>query len=140
MPPTTSSAGLVSLDLPYRAESVSAARRLVRAQLAAWGLDQLVDDAQLVVSELVTNAAKTGCRLCMKVEVERLDEVAVRIRVTDGCLVLPILVQADAQAEGGRGIALVDRLTHGRWGADLLPDGKTVHAELGVPTPSQPGP
>lgn len=125
----TESAGL---DLPYRAESVSAARRLVRVQLAVWGLDHLVEDAQVIVSELATNAAKTGCRLRMRVEITRLGENAAQIRVTDGCRVLPVMVEAGDQAEGGRGIALVHHLTRGRWGADQLPDGKTVHAELGV--------
>jgi hypothetical protein len=31
---------------------------------------------------------------------------------------------------GGRGIGLVHELTRGRWGATLLPNGKTVHADL----------
>ncbi|MDH6130954.1 anti-sigma regulatory factor (Ser/Thr protein kinase) [Kitasatospora sp. MAA4] len=122
----------VGLDLPYQAESVSAARRLVRVQLALWGLDHLVEDAQVIVSELATNAAKTGCRLRMRVEIERLTEKAVQIRVTDGCRILPVMVKADGQDEGGRGIALIHHLTGGRWGADQLLNGKTVHAELGA--------
>ncbi|MFH9351277.1 ATP-binding protein [Kitasatospora sp. NPDC017646] len=125
----TESAGV---DLPYRAESVSAARSLVRVQLAAWGLDHLVDDAQVIVSELATNASKTGCRLRMRVEIERLGANAVQIRVTDGCRVLPVMVEAGREALGGRGIALVHYLTGGHWGADQLPDGKIVHAELGA--------
>ncbi|MEV7779868.1 ATP-binding protein [Kitasatospora sp. NPDC088351] len=120
------------MNLPYRAESVSAARRPVRVQLAVWALDHLVEDAQVIVSELATNAAKTGCQLRMRVEIERLDEKAVQIRVTDGCRVLPVMVEADSGALGGRGIALVHHLTDGHWGADQLPDGKTVHAKLGV--------
>jgi anti-sigma regulatory factor (Ser/Thr protein kinase) len=128
----TSGTESVGLDLPYRAESVSAARRLVRVQLAVWALDHLVEDAQVIVSELATNAAKTGCRLQMRVEIERLAERAVQIRVTDGCRILPVVVRADGQDEGGRGIALVHHLTGGRWGANQLPDGKTVHAELGA--------
>ena len=37
--------------------SVPAARRLVRDALIAWGVDQLVEDACLCVSELTSNAA-----------------------------------------------------------------------------------
>ncbi|GAA2255906.1 hypothetical protein GCM10010430_44680 [Kitasatospora cystarginea] len=86
----------------------------------------------MIASELATNAAKTGWRRQMRVEIQRLDERSVQIRVTDGCRVLPVMVEADGQVEGGRGIALVHHLTRGHWGADRLPHGKTVHAELGV--------
>src|SRR5215212_1528204 len=46
--------------LPAVAESARAARRQVAAQLTDWGLPQMVDDATLVVSELVTNAVCHG--------------------------------------------------------------------------------
>jgi anti-sigma regulatory factor (Ser/Thr protein kinase) len=138
MPPKTRPAPVTptgndsaTIDLPYQAESVSAARRLVRVALINWGLEELVEDAVVIVSELATNAVKTGCRLRMRVEIHRLDEKCVQIRITDGCRILPVLVEAGDQAEGGRGIALVDHLTRGHWGADQLLDGKTVHAKLG---------
>ncbi|MER7669775.1 ATP-binding protein [Kitasatospora sp. NPDC096128] len=116
--------------LPYRPESASAARRLVRDKLAEWELDNLIDDAQLIVSELVGNASKTGCLLRMTVEVTRITATAVRISVTDGSRVLPVLIDAGLKAEGGRGLALVHQLTRGQWGTTLEPLGKTVHAEL----------
>ncbi|WP_344640687.1 ATP-binding protein [Kitasatospora cystarginea] len=116
--------------LPYRPESASAARRLIRDKLAEWGLDELIDDAQLIASELVGNAAKTGCLLRMTFEVTRITATAVRISVTDGSRVLPVLIDASLSAEGGRGLALVHQLTKGRWGSTLEPLGKTVHADL----------
>ncbi|MBV6696963.1 ATP-binding protein [Kitasatospora aureofaciens] len=116
--------------LPYRPESASAARRLVRGKLAEWGLDELIDDAELIISELVANAAKTGCFLRMTVEITRITAGAVRISVTDGSRVLPVLMDAGLAAEGGRGLALVHRLTKGQWGVTLETLGKTVHADL----------
>ena len=44
------------LPLPRDATSPSRARSFVRAELSAQGLPDLVDDVELVVSELVTNA------------------------------------------------------------------------------------
>lgn len=119
------------MPLPYKPESVRLARRFVHETLAEWGLDGLVDDALLVVSELVTNAAKTGCRRRMTVSVQRFGETSVRISVRDGSRSLPVLIRASAEDECHRGLELVDRLTGGRWGVELEPLGKVVHALLG---------
>lgn len=45
-----------SRDLTARPEAVKAARDFTRRTLGGWGLQDLADDAILVVSELVTNA------------------------------------------------------------------------------------
>ncbi|MFJ9840943.1 ATP-binding protein [Kitasatospora sp. NPDC101155] len=116
--------------LPYRPESASVARRLVRDKLAEWELDELIDDAQLIVSELAGNAVKTSCLLRMTVEITRITATAVRISVTDGSRTLPVLIDAGLKAEGGRGLALVHELTRGQWGATLEPFGKIIHADL----------
>ncbi|MFF4345516.1 ATP-binding protein [Kitasatospora sp. NPDC001540] len=121
-----------SIDLPYRPESASQARRLVRGTLADWSLEELVDDAVLVVSEMVTNAAKTGCHKTMTLQIVRTTAASVRILVTDGCRVLPVRIKAGSSDESGRGLELVHKLTHGRWGACLEPLGKTVHADLRI--------
>ncbi|MFJ6379686.1 ATP-binding protein [Kitasatospora sp. NPDC092039] len=120
----------LSTDLPYEPGSASRARQLVQAALTGWGLGDLVDDAVLVVSELVTNAAKTGCRLEMTLRIIRLTAASVRISVTDGCRVLPVRIEADDGDVSGRGVDLVHKLTRGQWGAVPEPFGKTVHADL----------
>ncbi|WP_123553660.1 ATP-binding protein [Kitasatospora cineracea] len=121
-----------SIELPYRPESASQARQLVRMVLAEWSLDDLVDDAVLVASEMVTNSAKTGCHTAMTFQIIRTTAASVRILVTDGCRVLPVRIKAGSGDESGRGLELVHKLTHGRWGASLEPLGKTVHADLRV--------
>ncbi|MFI6844947.1 ATP-binding protein [Kitasatospora sp. NBC_00085] len=116
--------------LPYRPKSVGQARRLIRAKLAEWGLGQLMDTAELVTSELVTNAAKTGCQLSMTVTITRLADDAVRISVRDGSRSLPVLLRAADDDECHRGLALVHLLTDGRWGVTVEPFGKVVHADI----------
>ncbi|MGW2251323.1 ATP-binding protein [Kitasatospora sp. NPDC001660] len=120
--------------LPYEPQSASAARRLVRDALADWELGHLADDAELVVTELVSNAAKTGCMTEMRVGVARVTNragQAVRISVRDGSRALPVLIGAAHDAESGRGLALVDRLAV-VWGVDLEPHGKTTWADIAV--------
>ncbi|WP_051837412.1 ATP-binding protein [Streptomyces sp. NRRL WC-3742] len=118
--------------LPYQPQSVRAARHFVTAKLLEWRLDELVDDATLIVSELVTNAAKTGCQTRMIVAVRRPSARILRILVGDGSRSMPVMIQAGRDATSGRGLAMVHRLTRGRWGVTPLPHGKIVHADLSI--------
>ncbi|AUY49744.1 ATP-binding protein [Streptomyces sp. CB01881] len=132
-PPEAGSTSLPAAQeaqLPYKPQSVGQARRLVREALTAWGLGHLIDTAALVTSELVTNAAKTGCQLLMTVTVERIAKATVRVSVRDGSRALPVLIQASDDDEGHRGLSLVHRLTGGRWGVTVEPLGKVVHADI----------
>ncbi|WP_405007076.1 ATP-binding protein [Kitasatospora purpeofusca] len=121
-----------TVSLPYRPESVGAARCCIRAKLHEWGLDELVDDASVIVSELATNAIRTGCRTRMIVAVRRPAEHLVRLLVVDGSGAMPVMIETGSDATSGRGLAIVHRLTHGRWGVTLFPFGKIVHADLPV--------
>ncbi|WP_099908788.1 ATP-binding protein [Streptomyces sp. TLI_171] len=134
-PPRTPATASARVLLPYEPRSASVARHLVRTALREWGFEDLVDDAELIVSELVGNAAKTGCHLRMAVGLEQITGRAVRISVRDGSRVLPCLIDAGPGTESGRGMALVHHLTAGHWGAALESDGKTVHADLRTRAP-----
>ncbi|WP_051838158.1 ATP-binding protein [Streptomyces sp. NRRL WC-3742] len=90
--------------LPYLPESVEAAQRLVCAKLREWMLDDLVDDAALIVSELATNAITTGCQTRMVVAIRRPSCQIVRILVGDGSRVMPVTIQAGRDATSGRGL------------------------------------
>lgn len=81
-----------------------------------------------------TGAATTaGCQRRMYVTIRRPTSCTVRIAVRDGSRTLPVLMQAgDCDAESGRGLSLVDRLTRGRWGVVPEALGKTTWAELVV--------
>ncbi|MBZ5738819.1 ATP-binding SpoIIE family protein phosphatase [Nocardioides mangrovi] len=106
---------------------VALARSLVTDLLESWELPDLVPLATLVVSELVTNGLRHGggyADLLM-----RRTAHGVRLEVTDSDPVAPLLVDADPDAEGHRGVMLVDAVA-ADWGVDSDPSGKTVWAEL----------
>ncbi|MFE9427191.1 SpoIIE family protein phosphatase [Kitasatospora sp. NPDC006697] len=121
--------------------SASAARGFVREALMGWGLPEVVDDAVVLVSELVTNAvvhAGTAAEVsCLR------EEDSVQIGVTDrhperG---LPSFAGepetgadnsehfADAEGEGGRGLLMCSALSS-RWGVEYTAGQKTVWFRL----------
>ncbi|MFB7911987.1 ATP-binding protein [Kitasatospora sp. NPDC056076] len=122
-----------TMRLPYAFRSARAARLMVNAKLIEWGLEALIDDAELIISELVSNAAKTGCRTYMIVAVRRPTAGVVRLLVSDGSASPPVRIEAGPSHESGRGLALVHHLTKAKWGVRLWPHGKVIHADLGVP-------
>ncbi|MFF3067215.1 ATP-binding protein [Kitasatospora sp. NPDC057936] len=131
-PARTEIPGPATASLKYRSESACTARKLVRRKLREWELDDLADDAQLIVTELVSNACKTGCLTFMLVKIRRITPQTVRISVRDGSRTMPVLLQAGSDDECHRGLALIHLLTAGCWGAALDTYGKTVHADLRV--------
>ncbi len=105
------------------------ARRLIRTALFTWALDELADDAALVVSELVTNSVlHAPCRL-IRVTVTRLAPETIRIGVVDKSPKFPVPCDPEHTATNGRGLAVIGKLTT-RWGTDPLPWGKRVWGEL----------
>ncbi|MFD3334717.1 ATP-binding protein [Streptomyces sp. NPDC058700] len=106
----------------------SRARRDVTLCLRAWGLDALVPDAQLIVSELVANAVRHTHTRRIGVSVTRYPD-HVRIVVTDTSRTLPAPAAVAPDAESGRGLQLIDQLTT-RWGSRRFRTGKQVWAEL----------
>lgn len=111
--------------------SVGRARQFTVRQLEAWGLPQLTDSAQLIVSELVTNAvthAHPPYGNLISTRFERLGS-GVRIEVHDIDGSRPERRDASAEEESGRGLVLVDSLTGGHWGvSDRNGPGKVLWA------------
>lgn len=118
-----------SQTLPREPESAAKARRLVCSSLSVWGLDDLAEDGAVIVSELVSNAVRHARREAIRVTIEQPEVGCVRVGVVDFSKVQPVRRAAGPEDEGGRGLALVDRLADD-WGTDLLPWGKRVWAEL----------
>lgn len=120
-----------SLRLDLDEAAPAAARRFVAAAAADWGLDaEQLEIAQLVISELVSNVvehAATPGELIL----ERLDG-KLSIAVRDESATLPVARPLDTNSFRGRGLALVERLSHS-WGVTPHPDGKTVWALLSTP-------
>ncbi|WP_405901686.1 PAS domain-containing SpoIIE family protein phosphatase/ATP-binding protein [Streptomyces sp. NBC_00727] len=115
--------------LPREPRSVGRARELARDQLTAWGLDDLVDTTELLVSELVTNALRYGEG---EIRLRLLRDRTLVCEVWDAGLVQPRRRRARDTDEGGRGLQLVGLLS-AAWGARRTPRGKTVWFELALP-------
>ncbi|WP_326687774.1 ATP-binding protein [Streptomyces sp. NBC_01795] len=126
-----------SCRLPRGRQSVARARALVRAVLTAWEVDAgVTEDAELVVSELVTNAVRAPAPSDRQVAVRvvRPDEAAVRLEVGDAGEGRPAPRVPAPGDEGGYGLLLVEALAY-QWGTERRPGGvgKTVWAELRAP-------
>ncbi|WP_328319423.1 SpoIIE family protein phosphatase [Streptomyces sp. NBC_00388] len=115
--------------LPREPRSVGRARELARERLVGWGLDDLVDTTELLVSELVTNALRYGEG---EIRLRLLRDRTLVCEVWDAGLVQPRRRRARDTDEGGRGLQLVGMLS-AAWGSRRTPRGKTVWFELALP-------
>ncbi|KQT90757.1 hypothetical protein ASG49_13500 [Marmoricola sp. Leaf446] len=126
----------VTLALPFSAESAAVARHQLRDWLAGHGAGgERLDDARLVVSELVGNAVRHARPLSddtLRVEWDRHD-AGLDIAVTDGGSVSsPERLDAAVSDLAGRGLAIVDTLAS-RWWVEATRSRTTVHALLTLP-------
>ncbi|MEV4108320.1 ATP-binding protein [Nonomuraea sp. NPDC049695] len=113
--------------------SVFKARQAARAQLAEWGLHQTCEFAELLVSELVTNAVRHACGI-VRLNLSAADGL-LRCEVEDSSPLPPRPRAAAADDEGSRGLLLVEVLSSG-WGSVPTGRGKVVWFELPVPVPA----
>lgn len=135
------------LELGVLPTAVPCARGHARLVLAEWGLQELADPAELVVSELVTNGIRAsrglvgsrfGGRWSAGMPPVRLwllsDHRTVLLQVWDGNNRMPTRQELDPESEGGRGLWLVEALSED-WGA-FQPEhasGKVVWAAVVKP-------
>lgn len=113
----------------YVAGSPREARRFVRGVLADIGHEDLIDDAELLVSEVVTNAVLHGGVAEAPVSVTPVDG-GVRIEVVDPADAFPATpVETGLDTPGGLGLGIVDNVAR-RWGVDPTQLGKVVWFEL----------
>jgi len=118
---------VASLELQPDHTAAARARRFVGDTLRAWGLDGEVPDAELLVSELVTNAIMHA-RSPASVSVDRRGSLF-RIAVCDDSSSKPRVQDYGPRAVTGRGMLLVDRIAD-RWGVEELGRGKCVWFEV----------
>jgi len=102
-------------------------RAFVRSVLDTWGESRLDGEAEIVASELASNAVRHA-RTPFRVSVTR-GAATIRIAVRDGSSDPPEHQIGDHSVPGGRGVRLVAALSRA-WGSDDEVDGKTVWAEL----------
>ena len=104
------------------------ARRQVRAAICTWGVPVDPDVAVLLTSELVTNAIRHEVSGTVTLAISRSCD-QLRVEVHDTSCSMPVLVDAPADAETGRGLMLVGALSDG-WGFYRTPAGKAVYFML----------
>lgn len=125
----------VTLRLPFASSSVSVARQRLNAWMAGvGGSPDCVEDARIVVSELVANAVRHAQPLAdgSLLVTWGLERDEVQVSVTDGgSRTRPRNVLAPPTALAGRGLAIVDALAR-RWWTEGTPSRSTVHARLCV--------
>ncbi|MFD5480391.1 SpoIIE family protein phosphatase [Streptomyces hawaiiensis] len=106
----------------------------VRASAMRWlserGLDEAGFAAELILSELITNAIRHGAG---PIRVRLLYGRTLICEVSDASNTAPHLRRAASTDEGGRGLFLVAQLSQS-WGTRYLPEGKVIWAECGLDT------
>ncbi|QEV20618.1 SpoIIE family protein phosphatase [Streptomyces alboniger] len=116
--------------------SVATARSFVRDTLQGWGFTDIVDDAVVLTSELVTNAVVHAGTAADVLCLRSVD--AVRIEVSDHYPEREIPLQQSSvnmgspDREGGRGLQLCAALAT-RWGVEYTPTHKQVWFQLDLP-------
>jgi len=113
-------------SVPADPSAVALIRKGVSQRLSEWGLGDFTYPAELIASELVTNAIRYGD-----------DPIALRLiydrilicEVSDASSTAPHLRRARDWEEGGRGLMLVAQMAH-RWGTRHSLTGKTIWAEI----------
>ena len=122
------------LEVAAQPTAPGVVRGHVRAVASEWGLVGLADTAELLASEMATNAVQASQRLRIRadlaaVPVIRLwvttDGVSMVIHVWDGSDEMPVIKDVAADEENGRGLMLVAALSKD-WGAYRKAQGKVV--------------
>jgi anti-sigma regulatory factor (Ser/Thr protein kinase) len=109
-------------------EDPKKARHFVASVLEDWGVPNLTANAELIVSELVTNAILHGHSCCV-VSIKRdLDHVRIEVEDESGESP-PVQHDLELTAPTGRGLILVDALSSS-WGWEPSPVGKVVWANI----------
>ena len=109
--------------------AVSEARKQIRAAIWAWDVPVDTDVAVLLVSELVTNAITHTVSETISLGIVAAER-GLRVDVHDASSCLPVMLDAAADAETGRGLKLVASLSED-WGCYRTPAGKAVYFTLG---------
>jgi hypothetical protein len=116
-------------DLPPGAASVPTARHVVVQLLSTWAVPHDLDDAALLVTELVSNVVDhVGGEASLTVELTSSGDW-LRIAVVDGSAIRPVVQELSLDRPRGRGLRML-QIIAARWGSDAHGDGTRVWFEL----------
>ncbi|WNI19793.1 ATP-binding protein [Actinacidiphila sp. ITFR-21] len=147
MPSAPSTFYVASIRLAAVPTAAGDSRAFVRQQLGRWELAEQTDAAELIASELVTNAvtqARSARDAAARAAVRGHHVIGVQLRATGTGLFVevwdrshgtPAIPRQDPDAEDGRGLLLATSLSE-RWGTyHPLAGGKIIWCELTRKTP-----
>lgn len=127
-----------ALDLAALPTAVPCARGHVRSVAHEWGLPDLADTAELLASELVTNAVQASERLRTRTDLAAVpvvriwltsDQISMVIHVWDASTEMPVRQEAGPGDDSGRGLMIIDALSKDH-GVYRKADGKVVWAMI----------
>lgn len=122
-------------ELPADLTSARQARSAVRRALAAWRMEHLSGDAELLASELVANAAEHGDGTPISLALHRHPgpggRSGITCEVTDTASAMPRRMEHSPDAERGRGLAIVAALAQSS-GVRASEGGKTAWFTLAL--------
>ncbi len=116
------------LTLPAVPRGVPLSRQLVREICYLLDLGEVADVAELLASEVVTNAVRHAHTDCLRVVVQ-VSGTELKVTVADNDSRPPVLRRPAANSLGGRGLHLLDSLAED-WGVTEWPEGKAVWFSL----------
>ncbi|MER7407307.1 SpoIIE family protein phosphatase [Streptomyces sp. NPDC000070] len=116
---------IANWELPADPALVGEVRASAMRRLSDWGLEETAFAAELILSELITNAIRHGSG---PIRVRLLYGRTLICEVSDASNTAPHLRRAASTDEGGRGLFLVAQLSQS-WGTRYLPEGKVIWAE-----------
>lgn len=117
--------------LPCKPESARAGREFLASVTCARHMASVLDDAELMISELIGNAIRHGLPP-IEVAVRCVGTATLEVRVRDTGPTVPAADHVEPEgldAEGGRGLFLVDLLAS-TWGIEPESGGKTIWFRL----------
>jgi anti-sigma regulatory factor (Ser/Thr protein kinase) len=125
----------IRTELPADLTSARQARAAIHQALADWGMDHISEDAELLASELVANAAEHGdgkpISLALRRHAEPNEQPGITCEVTDTTPAMPQRTEPGPDAERGRGLAIVDSLAQSS-GVRASQVGKTTWFSLAL--------
>jgi anti-sigma regulatory factor (Ser/Thr protein kinase) len=108
------------VELAADKAAVPSARHRLRLNLREWGLHHLLDDAELVITEIVTNAVNATCAVTWPASRPpvrmwvRADNHILFVLTWDACAAEPVPANAATDDETGRGLLFIG--AYSRWG------------------------
>lgn len=136
-PPTDLPQESIVVTLPDDASAPRHARTAVRDALVSWGLTSLADDAQLAVSELVTNALRYGLPPVTLGLHRRVGSLSIDVSdMRPSTAYRDLTVDSEDDDESGRGRGIVEAVSDDTGFDETVSTGKRVYVSWAVPPAS----